>query len=53
VDHGFFSSIHDIENLMIFLPKFIQIYTRKTRLSKFSQIIGKKMTKFVVKKALM
>jgi len=42
VDHGCFSSIHDIENLVNFLPKFIQIYKRKTRFSKISQIFGQK-----------
>ncbi len=36
------SSIHDIENMVNFLPKFIQIYTRKTRFSKISQIFGQK-----------
>jgi hypothetical protein len=42
VDHGCFLSIHDIENLVNFLPKFIQIYTRKTWFSKISQYFGPK-----------
>jgi hypothetical protein len=42
VDHGWFFSIHDIENLVNFLPNFIQFYTRKTWFSKISQIFRQK-----------
>jgi hypothetical protein len=50
VDHGCFSSIHDIENLVNFLPKFIQIYKRKTWFSKISQIFGQKNNQICTEK---